>query len=234
MKNLLSRGGIEIIAVFLGISGGLWSEKQIELKNTLKSEVIALETIRDQFASDSLILTSIKNSIKKEQKTIENLLKHIQTDTILTNKVLNSSIRDLLYFSYFASDNSAYESLIKGAGKKIIQSDSLARHISSVYAATYKNLDDVFEFQKDVLALKSYESFVNAGGYMDSKNFSITKSLNQNQSEMFKEVFSNNNFITQLVFHYDTNFFMISRYELAVKHLRYTISMIDDYLKTDI
>ena len=113
MKNLLSRGGIEIVAVFLGISGGLWSEKQIELKNTLKSEVIALETIRDQFASDSLILTSIKNSINKEQKTIENLLKHIQTDTILTNKVLNSSIRDLLYFSYFASDNSEYESLIK-------------------------------------------------------------------------------------------------------------------------
>ena len=32
MKNILARGGIEIIAVFIGISGGLWSEKQIELK----------------------------------------------------------------------------------------------------------------------------------------------------------------------------------------------------------
>ena len=34
MNKLLTRGGIEIIAVFIGISGGLWSEKQIELKNS--------------------------------------------------------------------------------------------------------------------------------------------------------------------------------------------------------
>ena len=28
MKNILARGGIEIIAVFIGISGGLWTENQ--------------------------------------------------------------------------------------------------------------------------------------------------------------------------------------------------------------
>ena len=38
MKNLLTRGGIEIIAVFIGISGGLWSEKQSELNKIIKSE----------------------------------------------------------------------------------------------------------------------------------------------------------------------------------------------------
>ena len=48
-ENILARGGIEIIAVFIGISGGLWSEKQIELKRTLKAEKTALKSIRDEF-----------------------------------------------------------------------------------------------------------------------------------------------------------------------------------------
>ena len=233
MKNLLSRGGIEIIAVFIGISGGLWSEKQIELKNTLKSEKVALKTIREQFVSDSTGLTGVVESVESEQNVIENVLKHIKKDTILTEKRLNSSIMDLLYFSYFTEDKSAYESLIEATGKKIIQSDSLARNISSVYARSYKNLEDVFKIQSDIIALKTYESFVDAGGYLDSRNFSITQSLNQDQKKMFNRVFSDNRFITQLVFHYDTNFFVISRYELALKHLRYVIKEIDDYLGSE-
>jgi len=233
MKNLLSRGGIEIIAVFIGISGGLWSEKQIELKNTLKSEKVALKTIREQFVSDSTGLTGVVESVESEQNVIENVLKHIKKDTILTEKRLNSSIMDLLYFSYFTEDKSAYESLIEATGKKIIQSDSLARNISSVYARSYKNLEDVFKIQSDIIALKTYESFVDAGGYLDSRNFSITESLNQDQKKMFNRVFSDNRFITQLVFHYDSNFFVIRRYELAAEHLRYVIKEIDDYLESE-
>tara|TARA_Y100001958_G_scaffold155620_1_gene146625 strand:+ start:678 stop:1382 length:705 start_codon:yes stop_codon:yes gene_type:complete len=233
MKNLLSRGGIEIIAVFIGISGGLWSEKQIELKNTLKSEKVALKSIREQFISDSTALTFVIESVENEQKSFENLLEHIKRDTTLTEKSLNSTIKDIIFFSYFTEDKSAYESLIEAAGKKIIQSDSLARNISSVYSTSYKNLEDVFKVQSDILALKTYESFVDAGGYLDSKNFSITESLNQDQKKMFNKVFSDNKFITQLVFHYDTNFFVIRRYELAVKKLRYVINEIDNYLESE-
>ena len=233
MKNLLSRGGIEIIAVFIGISGGLWSEKQIELRNTLKSEKVALKSIREQFISDSTALTFVIESVENEQKSFENLLGHIKRDTTLTENSLNSSIKDIIFFSYFAEDKSAYESLIEATGKKIIQSDSLARNISSVYSTSYKNLEDVFKVQSDILALKTYESFVDAGGYLDSKNFSITESLNQDQKKMFNKVFSDNRFITQLVFHYDTNFFVIRRYELAVKKLRYVINEIDDYLESE-
>ena len=74
MNKLLTRGGIEIIAVFIGISGGLWSEKQIELKKTLKAEKIALSSIRDEFVSDSTSLSSIVSSIH-EQKEIFSIFK---------------------------------------------------------------------------------------------------------------------------------------------------------------
>ena len=73
MNKLLTRGGIEIIAVFIGISGGLWSEKQIELKKTLKAEKIALSSIRDELVSDSTSLSSIVSSIENVNTTLDAL-----------------------------------------------------------------------------------------------------------------------------------------------------------------
>ena len=234
MKNLFTRGGIEIIAVFIGISGGLWSEKQIELKKTLKSEKIALQSIREEFVSDSTALFGIVKSIENEQKNIEVLLKHIAKDTTLFNSKLNSLIFEMIYFQYLTYDNSIYESLIKGAGKKIIQVDSVSSAISSIYEATYKHLGNVFELQKDLLATKTYNSFVESGGYLDTKRFSITESLEKSQSEMFNEVFSNMKFVTQVAFHYDTNFFVLNQYEWTLKRIKKTIADIDTYLSNNV
>jgi len=234
MKNLFTRGGIEIIAVFIGISGGLWSEKQIELKKTLKSEKIALQSIREEFVSDSTALFGIVKSIENEQKNIEVLLKHIAKDTTLFNSKLNSLIFEMIYFQYLTYDNSIYESLIKGAGKKIIQVDSVSSAISSIYEATYKHLGNVFELQKDLLATKTYNSFVESGGYLDTKRFSITESLEKSQSEMFNEVFSNMKFVTQVAFHYDTNFFVLNQYKWTLKKIKKTIADIDTYLSNNV
>jgi len=234
MKNLFTRGGIEIIAVFIGISGGLWSEKQIELKKTLKSEKIALQSIREEFVSDSTALFGIVKSIENEQKNIEVLLKHIAKDTTLFNSKLNSLIFEMIYFQYLTYDNSIYESLIKGAGKKIIQVDSVSSAISSIYEATYKHLGNVFELQKDLLATKTYNSFVESGGYLDTKRFSITESLEKSQSEMFDEVFSNMKFVTQVAFHYDTNFFVLNQYKWTLKRIKKTIADIDTYLSNNV
>jgi len=67
MKNILTRGGIEIIAVFIGISGGLWSEKQSELNKTLDSEKTALLSIRESLVSDSSSVFGIIESINKDK-----------------------------------------------------------------------------------------------------------------------------------------------------------------------
>jgi len=230
MNNILARGGVEIIAVFIGISAGLWSEKQIELNKTLKSEKVALKSIREEFLSDSTNLFWIVKSIDNEQKNIENLLKHISKDTVLSDSTLNAMIFDMMYFSYLTYDNSIYESLIKGVGKKIIQVDSVSRSISSIYESTYKHLGNMFDIQKELLATRTYDAFVESGGYLDTKRFSITESLNQNQSSMFSTSFKNKKFITQISFHYDTNFFILRQYKRALKKVKSTINIIDRYL----
>ena len=230
MNKLLTRGGIEIIAVFIGISGGLWSEKQIEHRKTLQSENTALVSIRESLVADSTNLYWIVNSIEKEQKNVQTLLKHISNDTLLSLKTLNNTIWDLLYFSYLVQDRSIYESLIKNAGKKIIQVDSVSKAISYIYEGTYMHLDNMFDIQKDMLAIKTYDIFIESGGYLDTKRFSITESLNQDQKKMFNELFNNKKFISQLTFHYDTNFFVKRQYKKALAQVQYTINTIDNYL----
>ena len=231
MNKLLSRGGIEIIAVFIGISGGLWSEKQIELNKILKVEKIALQSIRDEFVSDSTSLSWIVSSIENEQKNISGFLKHISGDTTLTDEKLNALIFEMVYFSYLTYDKSVYESLIKGAGKKIIQEDSVSSSISSIYEATYKHLENVFDMQKDMIATRTYDAFVEAGGYLDTKRFSISKSLNLNQNKMFSVAMKEKKFVTQVSFHYDTNYFILNQYKGALKKVKATIGVIDNYIE---
>ena len=231
MNKLLTRGGIEIIAVFIGISGGLWSEKQIELKKTLKAEKIALRSIRDELVSDSTSLSSIVSSIENEQNNIQNLLKHISSDTILSDSQLNALIFDMMYFGYLTYDNSFYEGLIKGAGKKIIQKDSVSSAISSIYESTYKHLGNMFDIQKEQLALRTYDAFIESGGYLDTKRFSISESLKLSQREMFSEVLKNKKFVTQVSFHHDTNYFILNQYKWALKEVQGAIGIIENYLK---
>jgi hypothetical protein len=231
MNKLLTRGGIEIIAVFIGISGGLWSEKQIELKKTLKAEKIALSSIHDELVSDSTSLSSIVSSIENEQNNIQNLLKHISSDTILSDSQLNSLIFDMMYFGYLTYDNSFYEGLIKGAGKKIIQKDSVSSAISSIYESTYKHLGNMFDIQKEQLALRTYDAFIESGGYLDTKRFSISESLKLSQREMFSEVLKNKKFVTQVSFHHDTNYFILNQYKWALKEVQGAIGIIENYLE---
>ena len=231
MNKLLTRGGIEIIAVFIGISGGLWSEKQIELNKTLKAEKIALKSIRDEFVSDSTSLFGIVNSIENEQHNIENLLKHISSDTILSDAKLNALIFDMIYFNYLTYDNSIYEGLIKGAGKKIIQEDSVSSSISSIYESTYKHLGNMFDIQKDLIATRTYDAFIESGGYLDTKRFSISESLELSQKTMFSEALKNKKFVTQVSFHYDTNYFVLNQYKWALKKVIVAIGIIDNYLE---
>ena len=229
MKNLLTRGGIEIIAVFIGISGGLWSEKQSELNKIIKSEETALISIKEALVSDSTSVYWIIKSIEKEQENTDLFLKHISKDTVLSEKELNARMWDLAYFQYLVQDKSIYESQIKNAGKKIVQVDSVSAAISNVYDYLYKHLDNIFIMQKE-LSTKTVEAFTDAGGYMDSKRFSITNSLNIDQSAMFSSSFQNLKFISQLTFHYDTNFFIKRQYERGLKIISSAIESIETYL----
>jgi len=158
---------------------------------------------------------------------------HLSNDTTLSLNRLNATIWDMMYFSYLVQDKSIYESQIQNAGKKIIQTDSVSQAVSTVYDYTYKHLEKIFKMQYEVLAIKTNNSFLDAGGYMDSKRFSISKSLGFDQKKMFNKVLKNQKFISQVVIHYDTDFFIKSQYGWALNNVRLAIQKIEGYQNTN-
>ncbi len=214
----------------MGISAGLWAEKQSEVNQTLEREKTALIGIKESLIADSTQITGIIKSIDHEQINTNHFLRHLSKDTTLSLEALNVAVWDLMYFNYLPQDRSIYESQIQNAGKRIIQVDSVSEAISSVYDFIYKHLDKVFMMQFEVLSIPTQKAFTSSGGYLDTKRFSITKSLNFNQKKMFEKVLSNEQFISQVAIHYDTNFFIREEYNRALRFVRRAINYIDDYL----
>ena len=89
---------------------------------------------------------------------------------------------------------------------------------------------NMFDIQKEQLALRTYDAFIESGGYLDTKRFSISESLKLSQREMFSEVFKNKKFVTQVSFHHDTNYFILNQYKWALKEVQGAIGIIENYL----
>ena len=89
----------------------------------------------------------------------------------------------------------------------------------------------MFDIQKEQLALRTYDAFIESGGYLDTKRFSISESLKLSQREMFSEVLKNKKFVTQVSFHHDTNYFILNQYKWALKEVQGAIGIIENYLE---
>tara|TARA_B100001167_G_C16580924_1_gene216919 strand:+ start:407 stop:559 length:153 start_codon:yes stop_codon:yes gene_type:complete len=48
---------------------------------------------------------------------------------------------------------------------------------------------------------------------------------------MFSEALKNKKFVTQVSFHYDTNYFVLNQYKWALKKVIVAIGVIDNYLE---
>ena len=62
MKNVLARGGIEFLAVLLGISGSLWIDDYSEKKELDKQVFASLHALKDDLkANETLFENSLSN-----------------------------------------------------------------------------------------------------------------------------------------------------------------------------
>ena len=84
MKNVLARGGIEFLAVLLGISGSLWIDDYSEKK----------ELDKQVFAS----LHALKDELKANETLFENSLSNIEVMLPSFKKMLNPSMLTNLSF----------------------------------------------------------------------------------------------------------------------------------------
>ena len=132
MKNIFARGGIEFLAVFLGIALSLWVDdyrEERELKNRLE----------DDFQK---IYKEVQSNIKNIDNIIKNNSNHLKNESTLLD-ILNSKeeykfekiidLIDGLKWPTFFGETTAYRTSIASGRFNTSDKDTLVRSISLLY-----------------------------------------------------------------------------------------------------
>ena len=139
MKNILARGGIEFIAVLLGISGSLWIDQNQELRQKNEYEVT--------------LLNSIYSDINQTEKFLESRDRAFQADSIWMNYFAinwdNMNVDSVaialskqkpfvfntLFFDYreFHPPLSSIEMIMQDGSLKEIQNIEIQKKINNLY-----------------------------------------------------------------------------------------------------
>ena len=140
MKNVLARGGIEFLAVFLGIALSLWvddyrEEKEIRVRlmddytkihSEIKQDILHIDTLitRNKEILDSEVYL-LKVLDKKEKFHFDTVV------SIITNLVAPT----------FFGNLSAYTSSVTSGRFNMSTEDEITQKVSKLYENYYKRLD---------------------------------------------------------------------------------------------
>ena len=145
MKNILARGGIEFLAVLLGISGSLWidsNNKSVELKSKTTEVYSLLENQTDELINYT---TNKLNEYDKQLVRYNALINDWDTfnyDTIVNKKKYISDIWFSIQNAYYP-DFSIYETLINSGEINLINFDTIRR-----FGRLYESMEDIYNVQK--------------------------------------------------------------------------------------
>jgi|TARA_B110001454_G_scaffold64529_1_gene62661 hypothetical protein len=139
MKNLLARGGIEFLAVFLGIALSLWvddyqEEKEIRVRLMDDYTKIHSEIKQDLLHIDTLIIRN--NEILESELYLLKILdkkEKFNFDTVV------SIISNLVAPTFFGN-LSAYTSSVASGRFNISTEDEITQKVSKLYEHYYKRL----------------------------------------------------------------------------------------------
>ena len=190
MKNTLARGGIEFIAVLLGITLSLYIDKQIEESSMLKTEKSLLSDLQ----------VSLNQDMDYAQLVLKDMLGSINSQEILINfdcsdaKNIKPDELTLLLVSVFKGSNSlfprygVYRSLVSNSEMKYIENQVLKDKLIDLYDFKFKRYENVDPIITNLYQYGLAEFLVENFSYHRDKDFQIA----EEHFLMNEEVFCNN------------------------------------------
>tara|TARA_Y100000739_G_C20546002_1_gene435920 strand:+ start:466 stop:1152 length:687 start_codon:yes stop_codon:yes gene_type:complete len=214
MKNLFARGGIEFLAVLLGISGSLWMEnnRQIKLEDeqiyntlySLKEELITLNEYSERY----------KSKILRDYRICDKLLTDWGSNDIdsLVNQELEGRNLILTIKAYraFHPPISIFNSLKSDGSIGLIKNPNIKTKINNVYEVSFSHIQEGVDNERN-LYQKLNEYMILNYPYLliDDKSSkyktALTKFLNDEIALAYIiEKNSMRNFLTNLISRYMT------------------------------
>jgi hypothetical protein len=163
MKNILARGGIEFLAVLLGITGSLW------IDNNQKESDIELERTKI-LTSLQMEMNEIKNYCDERKRTWKkdiNLLNEFlypsngifSVDSILKMTTSKSRIeRFMIIYRVFDPPMNRYYSIINSGDLKYVKSDKVKELLSRLHNTSFSYVETSVEYEKQLK--QSFLSFL--------------------------------------------------------------------------
>ena len=177
MKNILARGGIEFLAVLLGITLSLYLDQQIEESAILKNEKSLLSDLQ----------VSLNQDIDYAQKVLKDMRRSIDAQEILINyecnEVENLTPKELgVLFGIVIRGSTSlfprygvYRSLVSNSEMKYIENRELKDKLIDLYDFKFKRYENVDPIITNLYQYGLGEFLVENFGYYRGKDSQIVE-----------------------------------------------------------
>ena len=177
MKNILARGGVEFLAVLLGITLSLYIDQQIEESATVKTEKSLLSDLQ----------VSLNQDIDYAQDVLKDMRASIDAQEILINfecnEVENLSQKELgaIFGTVVRGSTSlfprygVYRSLVSNSEMKYIENQELKDKLIDLYDFKFKRYENVDPIITNLYQYGLGEFLVENFGFYRGKDFQIVE-----------------------------------------------------------
>ena len=180
MKNILARGGIEFLAVILGISGSLWIDDNSNYKKDRKQEYEAYNRLSNALSEDIKLMDEALIENDRVIFIIENMMDNMSK---LPNDTLSVYIDESQTYANIHPHISDYETL-KSTGRlyKITDIDLLQK-IIDLYDSRYGVIDHWTIEDKRAIFMQD-EFFINNYSMAPSKKWTTLKNVQNDRVKL--------------------------------------------------
>ena len=146
MKNLFARGGIEFLAVLLGISGSLWIENNRESK--LENEQIynTLYSLKEELVTLQEYSERYKGKIIRDYNICDNILVNwgnIDIDSLVNQKFEGRNlVLTIKAYRAFHPPISIFNSLKSDGSIGLIKNPNIKMKINNVYEVSFSHIQE--------------------------------------------------------------------------------------------
>lgn len=133
MNNILARGGIEFIAVFLGIALSLWVDEYRENNEIQRLNDSILNRLYDNLESDSTNFTWVINAHKTSLKSCNSINKWIDSNQNIHDSV-NIHISRVAINTFTWANKEEYSSLKTSGRLDLIKNEELVKTLHEYYS----------------------------------------------------------------------------------------------------
>mgnify|MGYP000223834884 CR=1 FL=1 len=152
MKNILARGGIEFLAVLVGLSGSLWIDGNVKENESIVQNNEILNRLYMNLKADSSDGEWNRKAYERGVKGSKRIIEWCDSNPTfdMVNDSIEKDISAILIATYFGNNEEEYNSLKNSGQMHLIKNKSiitdLHRYYSSLKWTDYVSNDQLFTY----------------------------------------------------------------------------------------